>query len=43
MLAHPEVEAAVDLDGLRELLGFTVTPGHAVYRGCAKSGQGTPS
>ncbi|MDH6134442.1 asparagine synthase (glutamine-hydrolyzing) [Kitasatospora sp. MAA4] len=33
VLAHPEVEAAVDLDGLRELLGFTVTPGRAVYRG----------
>ncbi|MDH6113397.1 asparagine synthase (glutamine-hydrolyzing) [Kitasatospora sp. MAP12-15] len=33
LLAHPAVEPVVDLDGLRELLGFTVTPGHAVYRG----------
>ncbi|GAA2143311.1 asparagine synthase (glutamine-hydrolyzing) [Kitasatospora kazusensis] len=33
ILAHPAVEAAVDQDGLRELLGLTKTPGHAVYRG----------
>ncbi|MGA5499307.1 asparagine synthase (glutamine-hydrolyzing) [Streptomyces cinereoruber] len=33
LLAHPDVEAVVDQDGLRELLGLTKTPGHAVYAG----------
>ncbi|MEV4611448.1 asparagine synthase (glutamine-hydrolyzing) [Kitasatospora sp. NPDC049258] len=33
LLAHPLVQPTVDLDGLRELLAFTRTPGHAVYRG----------
>ncbi|GIH61670.1 asparagine synthase (glutamine-hydrolyzing) [Microbispora siamensis] len=31
--AHPAVEAAVDADGLREVFGLTMTPGHAVLRG----------
>jgi asparagine synthase (glutamine-hydrolysing) len=33
ILAHPEVEAVVDTDGLRELLSFVKTPGQAAYRG----------
>ncbi|WP_037606417.1 asparagine synthase (glutamine-hydrolyzing) [Streptacidiphilus rugosus] len=33
VLAHPEVRAAVDLEGFAELLAFVKTPGHAVYRG----------
>ncbi|MEX5635051.1 asparagine synthase (glutamine-hydrolyzing) [Parafrankia sp. FMc2] len=33
ILAHPEVPAEIDGDGLRELLSFATTPGHAVYRG----------
>ncbi|MFD8380297.1 asparagine synthase (glutamine-hydrolyzing) [Streptomyces sp. NPDC059679] len=33
ILAHPAVRPAVDIDGLAELLAFTKTPGHAVYRG----------
>ncbi|QMU77599.1 asparagine synthase (glutamine-hydrolyzing) [Streptacidiphilus sp. PB12-B1b] len=33
ILAHPRVRAVVDAEGLAELLAFTKTPGHAVYRG----------
>ncbi|GAA0713563.1 asparagine synthase (glutamine-hydrolyzing) [Dactylosporangium roseum] len=33
LLAHPDVPAEVDLDGLRELLAMVKTPGHGVYRG----------
>jgi asparagine synthase (glutamine-hydrolysing) len=33
ILAHPEVSAVVDAEGLAELLAFSKTPGHAVYRG----------
>ncbi|WP_030239682.1 asparagine synthase (glutamine-hydrolyzing) [Streptomyces sp. NRRL S-350] len=33
LLAHPAVRPAVDLDGLRELLGYTRTPGLTPYRG----------
>lgn len=33
ILAHPDVSAEVDLDGLRELLALVKTPGHGVYRG----------
>ncbi|MDH6579311.1 asparagine synthase (glutamine-hydrolyzing) [Kitasatospora sp. MAP5-34] len=36
VLAHPDVPASVDLDGLRELLAMTKTPGHAIYRGLAE-------
>lgn len=32
VLAHPQVPAVVDTDGLRELLAFTKTPGHGIYR-----------
>ncbi|MER8105520.1 asparagine synthase (glutamine-hydrolyzing) [Kitasatospora sp. NPDC094016] len=33
ILAHPAVRPVVDLDGLRELLAFTRTPGITPYRG----------
>jgi asparagine synthase (glutamine-hydrolysing) len=33
ILAHPQVRAVVDAEGLAELLAFTKTPGHAVYKG----------
>ncbi|MGH3886670.1 MAG: asparagine synthase (glutamine-hydrolyzing) [Pseudonocardiaceae bacterium] len=33
ILANPLADRAVDLDGLRELLSFTRTPGHAVWCG----------
>ncbi|GES33112.1 asparagine synthase (glutamine-hydrolyzing) [Streptomyces angustmyceticus] len=33
VLAHPSVRPVVDAEGLSELLTFTKTPGHAVYRG----------
>lgn len=32
LLAHPAVHPVVDLDGLRELLGYTRTPGLTPYR-----------
>jgi asparagine synthase (glutamine-hydrolysing) len=32
LLAHPQVPALVDSDGLRELLAFVKTPGHGIYR-----------
>jgi asparagine synthase (glutamine-hydrolysing) len=32
VLAHPQVPAVVDGDGLRELLGFVKTPGHGIYQ-----------
>lgn len=31
--AHPEVSPTVDAEGLAELITFTKTPGHAVFRG----------
>ncbi len=33
ILAHPWVRPAVDAEGLAELVAFTKTPGHAVYKG----------
>jgi asparagine synthase (glutamine-hydrolysing) len=33
ILAHPNVHASVDAEGLAELLGGTKTPGHAAYSG----------
>ncbi|SEU18232.1 asparagine synthase (glutamine-hydrolyzing) [Stigmatella erecta] len=33
ILAHPEVRAEVNEDGLRELLSFIKTPGEAIFRG----------
>ncbi|MFJ5117402.1 MULTISPECIES: asparagine synthase (glutamine-hydrolyzing) [unclassified Kitasatospora] len=36
VLAHPAVRPVVDLDGLRELLAVTRTPGRTIYRGIAE-------
>lgn len=36
LLAHPDVPAVVDLDGLRELLALARTPGLTPYRGIAE-------
>ncbi|MFF4602209.1 asparagine synthase (glutamine-hydrolyzing) [Streptomyces sp. NPDC001339] len=33
ILAHPSVRPVVDAEGLAELITFTKTPGHAVYKG----------
>jgi len=33
ILRHPEVEAVVDADGLREIFSIVKTPGHGVLRG----------
>ncbi|WP_058041566.1 asparagine synthase (glutamine-hydrolyzing) [Streptomyces roseifaciens] len=33
ILAHPAVRPAIDAEGLAELVAFTKTPGHAVYKG----------
>ncbi|MFJ8040007.1 asparagine synthase (glutamine-hydrolyzing) [Kitasatospora sp. NPDC096147] len=33
ILAHPEAEAVLDADGLREIFSIVRTPGHAVFRG----------
>lgn len=33
ILAHPAMEARVDLDGMRELASLARTPGHAVFAG----------
>ncbi|MDI5962898.1 asparagine synthase (glutamine-hydrolyzing) [Streptomyces sp. SL13] len=33
ILAHPLARAVVDTEGLAELIAFTKTPGHAIYRG----------
>jgi asparagine synthase (glutamine-hydrolysing) len=33
ILAHPQAEAVVDADGLREMFTIVKTPGHAVFRG----------
>lgn len=36
ILAHPEVDAVVDEDGLRQVVGFVRTPGSTPYRGMAE-------
>ncbi|MGW1074571.1 asparagine synthase (glutamine-hydrolyzing) [Streptomyces sp. NPDC002537] len=33
VLAHPSVRPVVDAEGLAEMLAFTKTPGHGIYRG----------
>ncbi|HET9381395.1 MAG TPA: asparagine synthase (glutamine-hydrolyzing) [Streptomyces sp.] len=33
ILAHPRVRPTIDAEGFAELLGFTKTPGHALYKG----------
>ena len=32
ILAHPEVEAVVDAEGLREIFSIVKTPGHAIFQ-----------
>ncbi|UCM86660.1 asparagine synthase (glutamine-hydrolyzing) [Streptomyces marincola] len=41
VLAHPQVEAVVDTDGLRELFGFVKTPGRAIWSGMREVPPGT--
>jgi asparagine synthase (glutamine-hydrolysing) len=41
ILAHPELEPVIDVDGLREALAMVKTPGHAVYRGLAELRPGS--
>lgn len=41
LLAHPALRPVVDTDGLRELLTFSRTPGHAVYQGIDEVRPGT--
>jgi asparagine synthase (glutamine-hydrolysing) len=36
VLAHPDVRAEVDLDGLREMLSFAPTPGRSVFAGLSE-------
>ncbi|MFI1800452.1 asparagine synthase (glutamine-hydrolyzing) [Streptomyces sp. NPDC020379] len=33
ILAHPDVRPVVDAEGLAEMLAFTKTPGHGIYKG----------
>ncbi|MFE7121382.1 asparagine synthase (glutamine-hydrolyzing) [Streptomyces sp. NPDC057654] len=33
ILAHPSVRPVVDAEGMAELIAFTKTPGHAIYKG----------
>ncbi|KJK52191.1 asparagine synthase [Lentzea aerocolonigenes] len=41
ILANPAVRAVVDLDGLRELVAFTMTPKWALWRGMREAEPGT--
>lgn len=41
ILANPMVPAVVDVDGLRELIGFTMTPGWALWKGMHEVRPGT--
>ncbi|WP_416972725.1 asparagine synthase (glutamine-hydrolyzing) [Streptomyces sp. 4F14] len=41
ILAHPETEAVVDAEGLREVFGIVKTPGHAVFKGMREVLPGT--
>jgi len=41
ILAHPEAEAVVDAEGLREIFSIVKTPGHAVFRGMYEVKPGT--
>ncbi|GEB47734.1 MULTISPECIES: asparagine synthase (glutamine-hydrolyzing) [Streptomyces] len=41
ILAHPQVRATVDVEGLREALTLVKTPGEAVYRGIRELPPGT--
>ncbi|HEY8981851.1 MAG TPA: asparagine synthase (glutamine-hydrolyzing) [Streptomyces sp.] len=41
ILAHPDTEAIVDAEGLREIFGIVKTPGHAVFQGMREVKPGT--
>ncbi|MEX3105972.1 asparagine synthase (glutamine-hydrolyzing) [Streptomyces niveiscabiei] len=41
ILAHPDTEAVVDAEGLREVFGIVKTPGHAVFKGMREVLPGT--
>ena len=41
ILANPRVRRVVDTDGLRELIGFTMTPGWALWKGMHEVKPGT--
>ncbi|MGW5214371.1 asparagine synthase (glutamine-hydrolyzing) [Streptomyces sp. NPDC004051] len=41
ILAHPDTEAVVDAEGLREIFGIVKTPGHAIFRGMHEVKPGT--
>ncbi len=41
ILAHPDAEAVVDAEGLREVFSIVKTPGHAVFRGMHEVRPGT--
>jgi asparagine synthase (glutamine-hydrolysing) len=41
LLAHPQVSAAVDVDGLREMLTLVKTPGEAIWDGMRELEPGT--
>lgn len=40
LLAHPEIDAVVEEDGLRDALSFTVVPGRSVYKDMRRLNQG---
>ncbi|SEQ90745.1 asparagine synthase (glutamine-hydrolysing) [Streptomyces sp. yr375] len=41
ILAHPAVQAVVDADGFREMMGYVKTPGGAVWKGMREVRPGT--
>ncbi|MBV9312267.1 MAG: asparagine synthase (glutamine-hydrolyzing) [Pseudonocardia sp.] len=41
LLAHPLIDAAIDAEGLAELLGYVSTPGRAVYLGMSEVPPGS--
>lgn len=41
ILAHPEINAVIDSDGLREIFSIVKTPGHAVFKGMREVKPGT--
>ncbi|WP_328603752.1 asparagine synthase (glutamine-hydrolyzing) [Amycolatopsis sp. NBC_00345] len=41
ILAHPGIRPVIEADGLRELLSFTKSPGHAVWAGMREVEPGT--
>jgi len=41
ILSHPEIEAVIDSEGLREIFSIVKTPGHAVFQGMFEVKPGT--